>query len=66
MINEKYLKKAIEKVPEPRKLVVMASRRSRQLSHGARPMVKCNELNYLNVALLEIGEGLLSFEKENK
>ncbi len=66
MINEKYLKKALEKTGDPRKLVVMASRRSRQLSHGARPMVKGNEANHMNTALIEIGESLVSMDKPKK
>ena len=43
-------------------LVVMASKRARQLALGARPMVKCDSENHLDVALLEIGEGLIGYE----
>ncbi len=66
MINEKFLQKAVEKVADPRVLVIMASRRSRQLSRGAKPMVKTLEPEHMNIALLEIGEGLMSMEKEKK
>lgn len=66
MLNEKYLTKALEKVGDPRKLVVLASRRARQLSHGGRPMVKANEVNHINTALLEIAEGLVTLEKRKK
>lgn len=63
MINEKFLQKAVEKVSDPRVLVIMASRRSRQLSRGAKPLIKTTEPEHMNIALLEIGEDLLKMEK---
>ena len=35
---------------------------AKQLALGGRPMVKCDSENYLDWALLEIAEGLLSYE----
>ena len=40
----------------------MLFRSARQLATGARPMIKCDSSNLLDVALLEIAEGLLSYE----
>ena len=40
----------------------MAAKRARQLATGARPMIKCDSPNLLDVALLEIAEGLLTYE----
>ncbi|HBC87400.1 MAG TPA: DNA-directed RNA polymerase subunit omega [Lentisphaeria bacterium] len=67
-MNAKFLEKARKVIPDPRKLVIIASRRAKHLTRGARPMVRTTDDNPLNVALLEIGEGLITFEepKETK
>lgn len=59
-MNNDYLLKAREKVPDAKTLIVLASKRARDLAYGARPMVRTRDENHLDVALLEIGEGLLS------
>jgi len=59
-MNNDYLAKAREVVPDAKTLIVLASKRARQLAYGARPMVRCKEENYLDVALLEIAESKLS------
>ena len=42
---------------------MVAAKRAKQLALGkARPMVKCDSKQILDVALLEIAEGLLSYE----
>jgi len=61
-MNDTYLAKAMEKVPDKRALILLASKRAKQLAKGERPLIKHKELDFLDVALLEIGEGLLSFE----
>ena len=60
-MNNGYLERAKKKVQDPRTLIIMASRRAKQLALGARAMVKRGrEEDYLDVALLEIAEGKLS------
>lgn len=59
-MNNDYLLKAREKVPDVKTLIVLASKRAHDLDYGARPMVRCKEENNMDVALLEISEGLLS------
>ena len=58
-MNNAYLAKAKQVIPDPQILSVVAAKRARQLAAGGRPMIKCDSYNLLDVALLEIGEGLL-------
>lgn len=55
-MNNDYLYRAKEVVPDAKTLIVLASKRARQLAFGARPMVRCKDENFLDVALLEIAE----------
>ncbi|MBR2374554.1 MAG: DNA-directed RNA polymerase subunit omega [Lentisphaeria bacterium] len=61
-MNNDYLARAKERIPDPQILSVVAAKRARQLALGARPMVKCDSKQLLDTALLEIAEGLLSYE----
>ena len=61
-MNNAYLAKAKQVIQDPQILSVVAARRAKQLALGARPMIKCDSENHLDVALLEIAEGLLGFE----
>ena len=62
-MNNEYFARAKKVITDPQVLAVVASKRARQLALGnARPMVKCDSLNLLDMALLEIAEGLLSYE----
>ena len=61
-MNNAYLAKAKTIIQDPQILSVVAAKRARQLAGGARPMIKCDCNNLLDIALLEIGEGLLSYE----
>lgn len=66
-MNDKYLARAQEKFPDPRKLVIAVSRRVKQFArNSSRPMVKIQDDNLLNIALLEAAEGLLSLEKNDE
>ena len=61
-MNNAYLERARQQIPDPQVLSVLAAKRAKQLSFGARPMIKCDSDNQLDVALLEIAEGLLGYE----
>ena len=61
-MNNEYLERPKKKITDPQILSVVAAKRAKQLSLGARPMVRCDSPNQLDVALLEIAEGLLSYE----
>ena len=61
-MNNSYLERAKKVITDPQILSVVAAKRARQLATGARPMVKCDMTNLLDVALVEIGEGLLTYE----
>lgn len=56
-MNNEYLERAKEVIPDVKTLIVLASKRAKQLAYGARPTVRCKEENHLDVALLEIAEG---------
>ena len=58
-MNNAYLERAKKQIPAPKVLAVIAAKRAKQLAIGARPMVKTTDENYLDIALLEIAEGLL-------
>ena len=51
-MNNEYLARAREVMPDAKELIVVASRRARSLALGARPMVRCNDQNFIDVALL--------------
>ena len=62
-MNNEYFARAKKVIADPQILAVVASNRARQLAVGnARPMIKCDSPNLLDIALLEIAEGLLSYE----
>ena len=58
-MNNAYLERAKALFPDAKTLILLASKRARQLAYGARPMVRCKDENFLDVALLEIAEGKL-------
>lgn len=64
-MNNEYLDKAKKVITDPQILSVVAAKRARQLALGARPMVKCDSENHLDVALLEIVEGMIGYEFGN-
>lgn len=61
-MNNAYLDMARKVISDPQILSVVSAKRARQLALGARPMVKCDSENHLDVALLEIGQGLIGYE----
>ncbi len=63
-MDAKYLEKAKERMPNIPLLVNVVSKRVRQLNAGARPLIKPDtlDMDYLDLALKEIGEGKLSAE----
>ncbi len=66
-MNDDYLKQAIEKIPDRMILIVLASKRAKELARGSYPMVPVDRrqgVNHLDVALQEIAEGKLSYEVE--
>ena len=65
-MNNEYLERANQVVPDAKTLILLASRRARQLACGARPMVRCKDENHLDVALLEVAEGKLAANFDGK
>ena len=61
-MNNEYFARAKKVITDPQVLAVVASKRARELAMGKRPMTKCDSPNLLDIALLEIAEGLLSYE----
>ncbi len=65
-MNNEYLYRAKEKIGDSQTLIILASQRAADLAKGARPMVRCDADNFLDVALLEIAEGLLEADFNEK
>lgn len=66
-MNEEYLARAKERVSDVRLLINGASRRAAELGRGARPLVPTmpqEDRTYLDIALLEIAEGMISITNE--
>ena len=62
-MNNEYLLRARQVVPDAKVLIVLASKRAAMLASGkSRPMVRCKEDSFLDIALLEIAEGKLEAE----
>lgn len=62
-MNNEYLLRARQVVPDAKVLIVLASKRAAMLASGkSRPMVRCKDDNFLDIALLEIAEGKLEAE----
>ena len=61
-MNNSYLERAKQNITDPQILSVVAAKRAKQLAAGGRPMIKCDSENLLDIALLEIAEGLLTYE----
>ena len=60
-MNNSYLERAKKVITDPQILSIVAGKRARQLAWGARPMLKCDTANHLDIALLEIAEGKLYY-----
>lgn len=63
-MNNEYVERAKEQIPDPKELIVVAMKRANQLALGAKPMIKTDHDKHLDVALLEIAEGLLTISRE--
>ena len=65
-MNNDYLNRAKKQITDPQILSIVVGRRTKQLALGARPMIKTADQEFLDIALLEIAEGLLSYEIPTK
>ncbi|MBQ9788786.1 MAG: DNA-directed RNA polymerase subunit omega [Lentisphaeria bacterium] len=65
-MNNDYLNRAKKQITDPQILSIVVGRRAKQLALGARPMIKTADQEFLDIALLEIAEGLLSYEIPTK
>lgn len=64
-MDNHWVKLATEKIPNRNILINVASKRAKELAHGAHPMVPVDRrqaINYVDVALREIAEGKLEYE----
>ena len=65
-MNDKYLERAKERISDPKILSVVAAKRARQLARGAKRMIKTTDKEHLDIALLEIAEGLIEYKEPKK
>ncbi len=61
-MNNDYLFRAKKQISDPQILSVVISKRAKQLAAGARPMIKTDDQEFLDIAILEVAEGLLSYD----
>ena len=64
-MNNEYVALAKEKIKDPKELIVVAMKRANQLALGAKPMIRTNQDKFVDVALLEIAEGLLDVKRDD-
>lgn len=63
MKNE-LVKNALSKVENPQIMINMISKRVRQLGMGYRPLINVSpKMTFMDVALAEVAEGKLSYER---
>ena len=64
-MNDEYLERDNEMIPDKMVLVNVASKRAKELARGANPLVKVlHGEGYLDIALLEIASKKLVVESE--
>ena len=65
MINPS-ITELLEKVEDRYSLVIVTSRRARQIIDGSKPLTSSKSKNPLSLALLEVEEGTVSYHKYNE
>jgi len=58
-MNDSYLERAIKQIEDPKILSILAAKRARELARGNRPLVRTEDREFVDIALLEIAEGLV-------
>lgn len=66
MLNEKYLKKAVDKYSDKCLVINMLSKRVEQLNRGSRPLVEEESKEKVNIALKEIIEEKVTVDEFDK
>jgi len=62
-LNNEYIERALEKIPDRNILVNVASKRASEISRGSKRLVDVHtDTVPLDVALLEIAEGKVRYE----
>ena len=57
-MNDKYLKIALEKIPDKRALIHLASKRAKELAKGERPLLRTEEVNhYIKFVIVAVNWG---------
>ena len=56
----------LKKVEDRYSLVIVTSRRARQIIDGAKPLTSVSSKKPLTVAINEVNEGLVSYHKSNE
>jgi len=64
-MNNEYVARAKEQIADPKELIIAAMKRANQLALGAKPMIRTTHDKYIDIALLEIAEGLLDLSRES-
>ena len=65
-MNEEYLNLALKKIPDRHLLILTVAKRTIELTKDFKPLIKTQETNHINIALLEIINDMLTYEFEEK
>jgi DNA-directed RNA polymerase omega subunit len=58
------LQKALEMVPNKNKLIILISKRVKQLSHGAQPLIKAERGDdFISIAIKEVVESKIWYQE---
>jgi DNA-directed RNA polymerase omega subunit len=58
-MNDSYLERAIKQIKDPKVLSILAAKRARELARGGKKLIKTDDKEFVDIALLEIAEGLV-------
>ena len=64
MIEKPTVSELLKKAENRYELVIMTSKRARQIANGAEPLTNVNEENNVTLAANEIAEGKVEIERE--
>jgi DNA-directed RNA polymerase subunit omega len=66
MLNDPPLEVLLKHVDNRYQLVIVASKRARQLNKGANPLIETDSKKAVSIALKEISQGMISYQHRDE
>lgn len=66
MLNNPPLEELLKHVNNRYQLVIVASKRARQLNKGASPLIETDSKKAISIALKEIGQGMIGYQHRDE